>query len=246
MIYEHERLDELHRNGYKLIQDPNRFCFGIDAVLLSDFATANEGEDVLDMGCGNGAVTILLEAKTKAAHLYGLEIQKENCDLARRSVALNELSDKIDICCGDICEAKEIFSGKRFDVIVTNPPYMAKGCGIVNPKDAKAIARHEILCSLEDVISQAGCLLREKGRFYMIHRPYRIASIISLMREYEIEPKRMRLVYPYEKSEANLVLMEGSKGGGEEMKVMPPLVVYNEDGTYSKEIHEIYGEDWPG
>ena len=150
-----ERMDDLQRNGYRIIQNPERFCFGMDAVLLSSFAKAKPGERVLDLGTGNGIIPILMEAKTKGEKFFGLEIQEESADLARRSVALNELEEKIEIVTGDMKEAVNIFGAASFHVITMNPPYMTGNHGIVNPKDAKAIARHEITCSLEEMISQA-------------------------------------------------------------------------------------------
>ena len=240
-LKEHERLDDLQRSGYQIIQDPERFCFGMDAVLLSGFAKAKEGDRVLDMGTGTGIIPILMEAKTPASKLVGLEIQLESADMARRSVALNHLENKIEIVDGDIKEAASIFGAASFDVVTCNPPYMIGQHGIQNPDAPKAIARHEIHCTLEDVISQAAKLLKPGGHFYMVHRPFRLAEMISLMTQYRLEPKRMQLVYPYIDKEPNMVLIEGVRGGKSRMQVEKPLIVYKEPGVYMPEIYDIYG-----
>lgn len=236
-----ERLDELHRNGYKIIQNPARFCFGMDAVLLSGFASALEGEKVLDLGTGTGIIPILMAAKTPADHLTGLEIQEESADMARRSVAYNDLEDRIDIVTGDIKDASNLFGASSFDIITTNPPYMIADHGLVNPDEAKALARHEIKCTLEDVISQSAKVLRPGGRFFMVHRPFRLSEIFTLMITYKLEPKRMRMVYPYVDAEPNMVLIEGVRGGKPRLSVEKPLIVYKERGKYTDEIYDIYG-----
>lgn len=236
-----ERLDDLHRNNYKIIQNTDHFCFGIDAVLLSGFTKALSGERVADLGTGTGIIPILLEAKTSALHFTGLEIQKESADMARRSVSLNKLEEKIDIVDGDIKEASKLLGMASFDVVTSNPPYMNHSHGIVNPEKAKAIARHEILCSLEDVVREAAKLLKANGRFYMVHRPFRLVDIINTCSSYKLELKRMRLVYPYINKEPNMVLIECVKGGGRNLIVEPPLIVYKEPGSYTEEILEIYG-----
>lgn len=240
-LKENERIDDLQRNGYQIIQNPQKFCFGMDAVLLSGFARIKEGSMVLDLGTGTGIIPILLEAKTKAAHLTGLEIQEESADMARRSVALNGLNDKITIVTGDIKEAGSLFNAASFDVITCNPPYMPGQHGLTNPEDAKAIARHEILCTLEDVISRAAGLLKPGGNFFMVHRPFRLAEIIVLLRMYKLEPKRMQMVYPFIDKEPNMVLIEANRGGKPRMTVEKPLIIYKEPGVYMEEIYEIYG-----
>ena len=236
-----ERLDELHRNGYKIIQDPGRFCFGMDAVLLSGFARVKRGEVALDLGTGTGIIPILLEAKTEGAHFTGLEIQPESADMAERSVRLNELEEKVSIVTGDIKDASKIFGASSFDVITTNPPYMIGEHGLKNGADAKAIARHEILCDLDDILRESARILKPSGRFYMVHRPFRLAEIFSKMVEYRIEPKRMQLVYPYVDKEPNMVLIEGLRGGKSRLTVEKPLIVYEEPGKYTPEIYDIYG-----
>lgn len=240
-LKENERIDDLKRNGYRIIQNPARFCFGMDAVLLSGFAKAKEGDKVLDMGTGTGIIPILMEAKTKAAHLTGLEIQPESADMARRSTLLNHLEDKITIVEGDIKEADSIFKAASFDVITCNPPYMTEHHGLQNPQDAKAIARHEILCSLEDVIRQAAILVRPGGSFYMVHRPFRLAEIMVLLHQYKLEPKRMQLVYPFVDKEPGMVLLGAVRGGKPRITVEKPLIIYKEPGVYMPEIYDIYG-----
>ncbi len=240
-LKEKERLDELQRNGYKIIQNPEKFCFGMDAVLLSGFARAGEGDRVLDLGTGTGIIPILMEAKTRAAHLTGLEIQEESADMAMRSVALNNLQDKIAIVQGDLREAGTLFGAASFDVVTCNPPYMTSNHGLQNPGEPKAIARHEILCTLEDVVSQAAGLLKPGGNFFMVHRPFRLAEIMVLLHEYKLEPKRMQLVYPYVDKEPNMVLIEANRGGRPRITVEKPLIVYKEPGVYMPEIYDIYG-----
>lgn len=236
-----ERIVDLERNGYKIIQDRERFCFGMDAVLLSGFANVKEGENVLDMGTGTGIIPILLEAKTKGSHFTGLEIQPESVEMAARSVALNGLQNKIEIKEGDIKEASKLFGASVFDVVTTNPPYMTESHGLKNPEEPKAIARHEVKCNLEDVIREAAKVLKPMGRFYMVHRPRRLNEIINLMTEYKIEPKRIRMIHPFTDRDANMLLIEGVRGGKPMMKVEPPLIVYKEQGVYTDEIYEIYG-----
>lgn len=236
-----ERIDELQRNGYRIIQNKEGFCFGMDAVLLSGFAEVRTGERAVDLGTGTGIIPILLEAKTDGEYFTGLEIQRASVDMARRSVALNGLSEKISIVEGDIKEAGSIFGKASFDVVTSNPPYMTGSHGLVNPDLPKAVARHEILCTLEDVVGQASALLREGGRFYMVHRPFRLAEIMTVMVKYRLEPKRMRLVYPFVDKEPNMVLVEGLKGGRSRITVEKPLIVYKEQGVYTDEIYDVYG-----
>ncbi len=236
-----ERLDDLQIKGYRIIQSPGRFCFGMDAVLLSSFAKVKTGERALDLGTGTGILPILLEAKNKGDSYTGLEIQEESADMARRSVQYNHLEDKVRIVTGDIREAAALFGAASFHVITVNPPYMIGDHGLKNENEAKYIARHEVLCTLEDVLRESGKLLGNKGRFYMVHRPFRLAEILSGMSRHRIEPKRMRLVHPYIDKEPNMVLLEGVKGAHPRMTVEPPLVVYNKDGTYTEELLELYG-----
>jgi len=236
-----ERIDELQRNGYRIIQNPEKFCFGMDAVLLSGFVKVKPKERVLDLGTGTGIIPILLEAKTPGEHFTGLEIQPDSADMARRSVALNHLEHKIDIVTGDIKDAAKLFSASSFSVVTTNPPYMIGRHGLQNESDARTIARHETLCTLEDIVRESAKLLPPKGRFYMVHRPFRLSEIFCVMTKYGIEPKRMKLVYPYVDREPNMVLIEGLRGGKSRITVEKPLIVYQKDGTYTDEIYEVYG-----
>ena len=212
----------------------------MDAVLLSGFAKIKRGEKVIDLGTGNGILPILLEAKTEGGHFTGLEIQAESADMARRSVQMNGTEDKIDIVTGDIRQADEIFGRSSFDVVVSNPPYMIDNHGIKNPQDAKAIARHEILLSLEDLIQQTAKILKPEGRCYYVHRPFRLVELLSGMHNAGIEPKRIRFVYPYIDHEPTMVLIEGRRGGNPRVTVEKPLIIYGPDGKYSEEIQNIY------
>ena len=226
-----ERLDDLQLGGLELIQNPSKFCFGVDAVFLSDFAKVKPGETVLDMGTGNGIIPVLLAGKTKGKHFTGLEIQAETAEMARRSVAHNHLEDRINIVTGDIKEAAERFKPAFFDVITTNPPYMLADHGLRNPDDSKAIARHEVLCTLDDILRESMRLLQDKGRFYMIHRPFRLTEILTKMHEYKIEPKRIQFIHPYIDKEPTMVLVEGMRGAKPRVTIEPPIIMYAKDGT---------------
>ena len=217
-----ERFDELQRNGYRIIQNPAKFCFGMDAVLLSGFARAKRGERVLDLGTGTGIIPILMAAKTDGEHFTGLQ-------------------QKIDIVNGDIKEASGIFGAASFDVVTTNPPYMTDTHGLKNPDMPKAIARHEVLCTLDDVVREGAKVLKPGGRFYMVHRPFRLVEIFQTMTKYKLEPKRMKLVYPMADREPNMVLIEGIRGAKSMIKIEKPLIVYEKPGVYTSEIYDIYG-----
>lgn len=236
-----ERLDDLQLRGYQIIQNPGRFCFGMDAVLLSAFAKVRRGERALDLGCGNGILPLLLAAKYPGEHYAGLEIQEESAGMAVRSVKLNGLEEKIDIVTGDIKEAASIFGAASFEVITTNPPYMIGSHGLKNENEAVYIARHEALCTIDDLLRESTKILKSKGRFYMVHRPFRLPELLAKMSVAKLEPKRMRLVYPYVDKEPNMVLIEGLKGGNPRMEVEPPLIVYEKDGTYTQELRAMYG-----
>lgn len=240
-LLEGERLDDL-QNGYWMIQNNQGFCYGIDAVLLSAFAKVKPGEDVLDLCTGTGIVPVLLKAKTSGRHFTGLEIQEKSADMARRSVAYNHLENQITIIQGDVKQAEKLFGAASFDVVTCNPPYMTADHGLTNPHLPKAIARHEVLCTLEDVIAQTSRVLKSRGRFYMVHRPFRLAEIMGVMMKYKLEPKRMQLVYPFVDKEPNMVLIEGSKGGNPRITVEKPLIVYEKPGIYTEDIRRMYGD----
>ncbi len=236
-----ERLDDLERDGLKIIQKKNGFCFGLDAVLLTGFARIKEGEDVLDLGTGSGVIPILLSAKSKARHFSGLEIQEEIADMAKRSIILDDLGEKISIDVGDIKEASYIYGTASFDVITVNPPYMKNTGGRVSSDDSKAISRHEVLCTLEDIVRESEKILKPRGRLYIVYRPRRLAELIVALKDHHLEPKYMRLVYPFADKEADMVLIEAVKGGGESLKAGAPLIVFKEPGVYTDEVRNIYG-----
>lgn len=235
-----ERLDDLQINGYHIIQHPEKFCFGMDAVLLSSFAGCQPDSKVVDFGTGTGVIPILLTAKTKASHIDALEIQEESADMAQRSVQLNGLTDKIKIIQGDIKEASDLLGKASYDYVITNPPYMNNDHGLKNPELPKAIARHEILCSLEDVIREGACVLKPGGHFIMVHRPFRLIEIITCLTRYKLEPKRMRFVHPFADKEPNMVLIDAVRGGNSMVKIESPLVIYVTQGQYTQEILDIY------
>ena len=234
-----ERVDDL-QNGFFVIQDPKKFCFGMDAVLLSGFARVKKGETALDMGTGTGIIPILLSQRTEGKHFTGLEIQAECAEMADRSVKYNCLEDRVQIVEGDIKEAAGIFGAASFDVVTCNPPYMIGQHGLTNPHLPKAIARHEILCTFDDVASQAARVLKDRGRFYLVHRPFRLVELMATLTKHKLEPKRMQLVYPYIDKEPNMVLIEACKGGNSRIQIERPLVVYEKPGVYTKDILELY------
>lgn len=238
-----ERIDDLQCRGRLLIQNREVFCFGMDAVLLANYARVNSGDKCMDLCTGSGVIPILMEAKTKGEHFTGLEIQKISADLALRNVTLNNADDKITIVQGDVKNASSIFGSGVFDVVTVNPPYMNQNHGLVNPSEPKAIARHEILCTLEDIIREASAILKYKGRFYMVHRPQRLVQIFLLCQKYGIEPKKMQMVHPYADKNANMVLMEAVRGGSSQLTVEPALIVYNADKTYTEQYYGDYYEN---
>lgn len=239
---EFERIDDLQLKGLKIIQNTQKFCFGIDAVLLANFAAQDLGhkDKILDLGTGTGIIPLLLWGKVEPQKVVGLEIQRDMVEMAKRSVALNGLKDKIQILEGDIKNPPSQLISNTYDAIVTNPPYMESNKGLTNPSEGKAIARHEILCNLEDIIRTAKRLLKPKGKFYIVHRPQRLVDILSIMRAVNIEPKKLRLVHPTQDKASNLVLIQGIKGGNPHLIVEKPLYVYQKDGDYTKEIYGIY------
>ena len=237
-----ERIDDLQCRGYDIIQNKDVFCFGMDAVLLADFATGAPNGSVIDLGTGTGVIPMLMQARGKGRHFTGLEVQAYSADMARRSVQMNGLETDISIVEGDMRQVRELFKPGSFSVVTSNPPYIKGNHGLENENSPKNIARHEILMELSDVIKAAAYLLSEGGTFAMVHKPFRLAEIIRLMSEYRIEPKRMCMVQPYADKEPNMVLIEGNKGGRTMLKVEPALVVYNRDGSYTEDLLTRYGD----
>lgn len=242
LVFENERIDDLQTDGLKIIQNPEWFCFGTDAVLLADYASKNikKNARVLDMCSGNGIIPLLLSSKSKAAEICGLEIQNCVVEMASRSIKLNGLEDKIKMICGDLKEAVTLFGRSSFNNIVCNPPYKEAGGGLTNKSDPVTLARHEILCSLEDIIRVSSILLEPYGKLCMIHRPERLADILCLMRTYKIEPKRLRFIHPAADKTATMILVEGAYCGKPKLFLDPPLYVYKEPNVYSDEILHIY------
>ncbi len=240
-LKENERIDDLQIKGYRIIQNKEKFCFGIDAVLLSDFVMVHEREKVLDIGTGTGIIPILLCAKTKGKSFVGLEIQEESAEMALRSVKLNNLEDRLKIINGDIRNGKNLFQENEFDVIVSNPPYMKEEHGLKSEDSPKMIARHEIMCNLEDIIKEGSRMLKMGGRFYMVHRPFRLVEILNSFTKYNLEPKRIRFVHPYVDKEPNMVLIEAKKGAKSRVTIEKPLIVYKDKNEYTDEIYKIYG-----
>lgn len=241
LLKEGERLDDLQIKGYKVIQNRAKFCFGMDAVLLSDFALVKKGDKIVDLGTGTGVIPILLAAKTNASSIMGVEIQEDMVEMARRSIALNGLEHRVCIVHGDIKTGLGELGRGEWDVVVSNPPYKKLGSGLVNPEDAKAIARHEIMCTLDDVLRVGASLLKFGGRFSMVHRPDRFMDVVIGMREIGLEPKRIRLIHPSLGKAPNLMLIEGVLGGRPYLEWIPPLYVYDDTGAYTEEIRRIYG-----
>ena len=212
----------------------------LKTTLLSAFASVKPGEQVLDMCTGTGVIPILLEARTEGSSFTGLEIQEPVAEMARRSVVLNRLNEKVSIVNGDVKEASSIFGRASFDIVTCNPPYMNNQHGLQNPSAPTAIARHELLCTFDDVAREAAACLRPGGRFYLVHRPRRFMDLITTLRVYKLEPKRMRFVHPVADREANMVLIEAFRGGGVQMHVDPPLVVYRDVNEYTDEVRRLY------
>ena len=243
LLKENERIDDLEINGFRIIQNPFCFCFGMDAVLLANFANISPKADVLDLGTGTGIIPLLLAAKSKGKSWTGLEIQPEMVDMAERSVKLNSVEEKCHIVEGDLKNIKELFKPGQFGAVTSNPPYMKESSGLKNMKDTVVIARHEVCATLEDVVQAASYLLKTSGTFTMVHRPTRLPEIMELMVKYRLEPKRMQLVQPRADKEPNLVLIEAVKEAGRECRMLPTLNVYDEDGKYTEELLRYYGKE---
>ncbi|WP_294359515.1 tRNA1(Val) (adenine(37)-N6)-methyltransferase [uncultured Clostridium sp.] len=240
-IKEDETLDDLQLKGIHVIQKKDAFRFGVDAVLLANFAKVKKSHKVIDFCTGTGIIPFIIAGKTECNDIKGIEIQEEFVDMAKRTVDYNNLSDRINFYCRDLKDIDFLKSMEKVDVVTVNPPYKLQGSGIINVNDKNAIARHEILCNLEDVIVAAKAVLKDNGRFYMIHRPDRLCDIFCFMRKYKIEPKRVKMIHPTYNKAPNIVLIEGQNFGGSFLKWDEPLYVHELDGSYTKEIDKIYG-----
>ena len=242
-LKENERIDDLELNGLKIIQNKNGFCFGIDSVLLSDFAKGiSKNSKVLDLGTGTGILGILLCGKTSASKIYGIDIQEDVCEMANRSIKLNNLENRFQVINKDIKDLNTIFDENSFDVVISNPPYKKDKTGLKNESKTKLISRHEISASLEDFIQISSKLLKYNGNLFMVHRPERLSDLFFLLRSYNLEPKRLRIVYSYANSKPKLILVKATKNAKSFLNIDEPLIIYNKDGSYTDEIYEIYGK----
>lgn len=242
-LREDETLDDLQLNGIYVIQKKEGFRFGVDAVLLANYAVVKRGMRVIDLCSGTGIIPFILAGKTEAEHITGVEIQDDMVEMAVRSVGYNKLDNRVDFIQGDIKDILKLKELKKADVITVNPPYKLRNSGIINEKDKNAIARHEIMCNLEDVIAASKTLLKDNGRLFMVHRPDRLVDIFCIMRKYKIEPKRIRMVHPSCGKAPNIVLVEGQNNGGAFLKWETPLYIHKENGDYTEEIDKIYGRE---
>ena len=242
-IFPDERIDDLEFNNLKIIQNKNFFCFGIDSVLISNFCAKNKSaSNAVDIGSGSGIISILIASKTRIKHIYGIEIQNEVAEMSKRSIELNHLEDKIEILNINLKDATKYINPNSIDCVVTNPPYMKNGTGAKNENKQKIIARHEVETTLSEILNISYKLLKDKGEFFMIHRVDRLVDILSEMRAQRLEPKEIQFIHPYVNKSPNLVMLRAVKNGGRELKVLDPLVVYNNNGEYTDEILKIYGK----
>lgn len=241
LLKEDERIDYVPGGNLKIIQDKKRFCYGIDAILLSSFVKLRKESQVIDLGTGTGIIPLRLYSLFNIEKIQAVEIQSEIAEMAHRSIKLNNLEDKIKIINMDLKDIPSTYKKGTFDIVTSNPPYMKSGSGIINPDETFALSRHEITCNLEDIIRVSDYLLKSRGKLYLIHRPNRLVDIIWTTRKYGLEPKTIRFVHPKAGEKPNLLLLECVKGGSVELKFEKPLIVYNDDGKYTDEIYRIYG-----
>lgn len=241
-LKENERIDDLQINGLKIIQNTQKFCFGIDAVLLANYVMEEsiKNKSILDLGTGTGIIPLILWGKSEPKEITALEIQRDMVEMARRSMKLNHLEDKIKVQWGDIKDPPKDILPNDYDILVSNPPYMENKRALVNPEESKAIARHEVLCTLEDLIRTAKRTLKPKGKFYMVHRAQRLVDILYLLRKWDMEPKKLRFIHPNKNKAPNLVLVQAIKGSKPNLIIEKPLYVYKENGNYTEEIYDIY------
>lgn len=243
-IMDDERLDDLNCNNLKILQKKDGFCFGMDSVLIANFAKiSRKNAIVADLGTGTGIISILVAGKQNPEKVYAVEIQEELVDMAKRSVKYNDLENKIDIINADIVGISRGNFNKKFDYVISNPPYKKLNTGLINDNQKKLISRHEVKCTLKDVVNEASKLLKDKGVFYMVHRPDRLCDIFNAMRENKVEPKEIQLVHSHLEDEANLVLIKGVKCGNPSLKVLKPLIVYNENNEYTEELLKFYDNE---
>lgn len=240
-LKENEVIHSLDINNLQIIQNKKGFCFGMDAVLLSDFAKEiKANKNIMDLCAGNAAISLLLSAKTVNTKITAVEIQESVADLAKRSIKLNNLSDRISVLNIDLKKLNSIYPQNSFDAIVCNPPYKKLSTGLINKLDTKTIARHEISCTLDDIINISSYLLKFNGTIYIVHRPERLVDVLSTLRKYKLEPKTIRFIQPKQNEIPNLFLIKAVKGGKSFLKFLNNLIIYNEDGTYTKEFLKIY------
>lgn len=243
-IMDDERLDDLNCKNLKILQKKDGFCFGMDSVLIANFAKiSRKNAIVADLGTGTGIISILVAGKQNPEKVYAVEIQEELVDMAKRSVKYNDLGNKIDIINADIVGISRGNFNKKFDYVISNPPYKKLNTGLINDNQKKLISRHEVKCTLKDVVNEASKLLKDKGVFYMVHRPDRLCDIFNAMRENKVEPKEIQLVHSHLEDEANLVLIKGVKCGNPSLKVLKPLIVYNENNEYTEELLKFYDNE---
>jgi len=243
-LLENERIDDLQINNLKIIQKKDGFCFGLDSVLIANYVKVSKNEStVMDLGTGTGIISILLAGKNDSIDkIYGIDIQEDMIEMAKRSVKMNNLDDKIEMINADICGISSNVFKKKFDIVVTNPPYKKSNTGLTNLNEKKLISRHEVKCKLEDVIYESSKLLKDNGLFYMVHRPDRLEDIMVCMRENKVEPKEIQFVYPHINDDANLLLIKGVKCGRPYLKILKPLIVYDDNSNYTEDILKMYGK----
>lgn len=243
-LKDNERIDDLQLNNLKIIQNKDGFCFGIDSVLLSDFTKEiPTNSTVLDLGTGTGILGILLCGKTKLSKIYGIDVQEEVCQMARKSISLNNLEDRFEIINDNIKNLNTIFENCSIDAIVSNPPYKKDNSGLKNESKTKLISRYEITASLEDFIEISSKLLKDNSSLYMVHRPERLSDLFYLLRKYKLEPKKLRMVQSYFDSKPKLILVKATKNSKSFLNIENPLIIYNKNGTYTDEILKIYGKE---
>lgn len=242
-LNENERIDDLEYKNLKIVQDKDGFCFGIDSVLLSDFAKEIRSKSiVLDLGTGNGVLGILLCGKTNLSKIYGVEIQEDMANIAQKSISLNKLNNRFEIINDNIKNLNSYFKNDSIDAIISNPPYKKDNSGLKNESQKKLIARHEITANLEDFISVSSKLLKSNGSLYMVHRPERLADLFYLLKKYKLEPKKLRFVQSFANTKPKFFLIKATKNANSFLNIEQPLIIYNSDGSYTDEILKIYNK----